>query len=65
MPVYRDSLDNILGIVFVKDMVALPPDAAPPLTTLDAIGVLCAGKQTRVRAVEGDAAAPAPDGDCR
>ncbi len=34
MPVYRDSLDNILGIVFVKDMVALPPDAAPPLTTL-------------------------------
>jgi putative hemolysin len=34
MPVYRDNLDNILGIVFVKDMVALPPDAAPPLTTL-------------------------------
>ena len=34
MPVYRDSLDNILGIVFVKDLVALPPDAAPPMTTL-------------------------------
>ena len=34
MPVYRDSLDNILGIVYVKDMVALPPDATPPLTTL-------------------------------
>ena len=34
MPVYRDSLDNILGIVYVKDMVALPRDAAPPLTTL-------------------------------
>jgi len=34
MPVYRDSLDNILGIVFVKDMVALPPSAEPPLTTL-------------------------------
>jgi magnesium and cobalt exporter, CNNM family len=34
MPVYRDSLDNILGIVYVKDMVALPPEAAPPLTTL-------------------------------
>ena len=34
MPVYRDSLDNILGIVFVKDMVALPPGAQPPLTTL-------------------------------
>ena len=34
MPVYRDSLDNILGIVYVKDMVALPPDAAPPMTTL-------------------------------
>ena len=33
MPVYRDSLDNILGIVYVKDMVALPPEAAPPLTT--------------------------------
>jgi CBS domain containing-hemolysin-like protein len=34
MPVYRDSLDNIQGIVYVKDMVALPPDAAPPMTTL-------------------------------
>ena len=34
MPVYRDSLDNILGIVFVKDLVALPPDTAPPMTTL-------------------------------
>jgi CBS domain containing-hemolysin-like protein len=34
MPVYRDSLDNILGIVFVKDLVALPADAAPPMTTL-------------------------------
>jgi putative hemolysin len=34
MPVYRDSFDNILGIVYVKDMVALPPDATPPLTTL-------------------------------
>jgi len=34
MPVYRDDLDNILGIVFVKDLVALPPGAEPPLTTL-------------------------------
>jgi len=34
MPVYRDSLDNILGIVFVKDLVALPPGAEPPMTTL-------------------------------
>ena len=34
MPVYRDDLDNILGIVFVKDLVALPPNAEPPLTTL-------------------------------
>ena len=34
MPVYRDSLDNIVGIVFVKDLVALPPGAEPPLTTL-------------------------------
>ena len=34
MPVYRDSLDNILGIVFVKDLVALPPTAEPALTTL-------------------------------
>jgi putative hemolysin len=34
IPVYRDNLDNIVGIVFVKDLVALPPDAAPPLTTL-------------------------------
>jgi len=34
IPVYRGDLDNIIGIVFVKDMVALPPGAEPPLTTL-------------------------------
>ncbi|MBI2187640.1 MAG: HlyC/CorC family transporter [Acidobacteria bacterium] len=34
IPVYRKDLDNILGIVFVKDLVALPPGAEPPLTTL-------------------------------
>ncbi len=34
MPVYRDTLDNVVGIVYVKDMVALPPGAEPPLTTL-------------------------------
>jgi CBS domain containing-hemolysin-like protein len=34
IPVYRDNLDNIVGIVFVKDLVALPPGAEPPLTTL-------------------------------
>jgi putative hemolysin len=34
IPVYRDSLDNIIGIVFVKDLVALPPGAEPLLTTL-------------------------------
>jgi CBS domain containing-hemolysin-like protein len=34
MPVYRDNLDNIVGIVFVKDLVALPPGAEPPITTL-------------------------------
>jgi CBS domain containing-hemolysin-like protein len=34
IPVYRGDLDNILGIVFVKDLVALPPNAEPPLTTL-------------------------------
>jgi magnesium and cobalt transporter len=34
MPVYRDNLDNVVGVVFVKDLVALPPAAEPPLTTL-------------------------------
>jgi len=34
IPVYRDSLDNIVGIVFVKDLVALPYGAEPPMTTL-------------------------------
>src|SRR4029078_4288395 len=34
MPVYRDNLDNIIGIVFVKELVALPPGAGPPRTTL-------------------------------
>jgi len=34
VPVYRDSLDNVVGVVFVKDLVALPPGAEPPLTTL-------------------------------
>ncbi len=34
VPVYRGNLDNIVGIVFVKDLVALPPSAEPPMTTL-------------------------------
>ena len=34
IPVYRGNLDNVIGIVFVKDLVALPPGAEPPLTTL-------------------------------
>ena len=34
IPVYRGNLDNIVGIAFVKDLVALPPGAEPPLTTL-------------------------------
>jgi putative hemolysin len=34
IPVYRGDLDDIIGIVFVKDMVALPPGAEPRLTTL-------------------------------
>ena len=34
IPVYGENLDNIVGIVFVKDLVALPPGAEPPLTTL-------------------------------
>ncbi len=34
MPVYRESLDNIVGVVFVKDLVGLPPGAEPPMTTL-------------------------------
>jgi len=34
IPVYRDSLDNIVGIVFVKDLVALPHGTEPPMTTL-------------------------------
>ncbi|MBI4265209.1 MAG: DUF21 domain-containing protein, partial [Acidobacteria bacterium] len=29
IPVYRGNLDNIIGIVFVKDLVALPPAAEP------------------------------------
>jgi putative hemolysin len=34
MPVYRENLDNVVGVVFVKDLVALPPGAEPPLKTL-------------------------------
>ena len=34
MPVYGENLDNIIGIVFVKDLVALPPGAEPSLTVL-------------------------------
>ncbi len=34
IPVFRESLDNIVGILFVKDLVALPYGAEPPLTTL-------------------------------
>jgi putative hemolysin len=34
IPVFRKDLDDIIGIVFVKDLVALPPGAEPPMTTL-------------------------------
>jgi putative hemolysin len=34
LPVYGENLDNILGILFVKDLVSLPPGAELPLTTL-------------------------------
>ena len=34
MPVYRDDLDDIIGVVFVKDLVALPQGTEPPLTVL-------------------------------
>ncbi len=34
MPVYGDNLDSIIGIVFAKDLVALPPGTEPPLTVL-------------------------------
>jgi putative hemolysin len=34
IPVYRKDLDDVVGIVYVKDLVALPPGAEPPLTTL-------------------------------
>jgi len=34
MPVYRENLDNVVGVVFVKDLVALPPGTEPPVTTL-------------------------------
>jgi CBS domain containing-hemolysin-like protein len=29
VPVYRDSLDRIVGFVFVKDLIRLPPDLPP------------------------------------
>jgi magnesium and cobalt transporter len=34
MPVYRDNLDNVVGIVFVKDLVGIPAGTEPPLSTL-------------------------------
>jgi putative hemolysin len=34
IPVYRENLDNIIGIAFVKDVAALPPGAHPTLTVL-------------------------------
>jgi CBS domain containing-hemolysin-like protein len=34
IPVFRETLDNIVGIVFVKDLVALPAGTEPPMTTI-------------------------------
>jgi putative hemolysin len=34
VPVFRETLDNIVGVVFVKDLVALPAGAEPPMTTI-------------------------------
>ena len=34
IPVYGENLDNIIGIVFVKDLVSLPPGTEPALAVL-------------------------------
>jgi CBS domain containing-hemolysin-like protein len=34
IPVFRETLDNIVGVVFVKDLVALPAGTEPPMTTI-------------------------------
>ena len=34
IPVYRDDLDNIVGVALVKDLAPLPLDASPPLQAL-------------------------------
>ena len=52
-PVYKDSLDNIAGFVFVKDLVALEPRRRQPADHgAAAAGGGRAGKQARARAAE-------------
>jgi CBS domain containing-hemolysin-like protein len=34
LPVFNENLDNILGVVFVKDLIHLAPGASPALSTL-------------------------------
>ena len=57
MPVYHDNLDNIVGIVFVKDLIVARPPGASRHDAADAAGALRARDQARVRAAEG---VPAP-----
>ena len=57
-PVFKDSLDNIAGFVFIKDLVALgPSDDSRPITPLVRPGGGRAGDEARARAAEAVSAA--------
>ena len=67
IPVYKENLDNILGIVFVKDLIQLT--GAPGETHGDcgsgATGGVRAGDQAGPRDAQGIPAQAGPDGDRR
>ena len=66
IPVFRETLDNIVGFISIKDLILLTNCGTVAIDhAAGPSGLLRAGDKTRARAVEGVSTQARADGDCR